>query len=82
MLAQNESVFLPPIKEIHFFDYIYVKSHRSWVDKSFGRKRKKLSKTAEHRDYIARLAATDRQTDAWYEAVFDHAKAGGGSPAR
>ena len=80
MLSQNASVFLPPIKEIHFFDYIYVRSHRSWSTQ-FGRKREKPSKTADHRDYIARLAART-ETDAWYEAVFDHAKARGRITAR
>lgn len=77
MLSQNPSLFLPPIKEIHFFDYIYIDGHRGWVAKAFKRRAKALAKTGEFRQYARGLAALDRSTDAWYTAVFAHPKARG-----
>jgi hypothetical protein len=77
MLSQNQSLFLPPIKEIHFFDYIYIDSHRQWVANAFKRRAKALARTAEFRQYASELKALDRNTDAWYAAIFAHPKAHG-----
>ena len=77
MLSQNESVFLPPIKEIHFLDYIYVANHRHWVGAAFDKRAKALSRKPEFRKYFRGLQMADRTTDAWYAAVFNHPKAAG-----
>ena len=37
MLAQNPGVFLPPVKEIHFFDFVRVPENRWWIRRMFGK---------------------------------------------
>lgn len=77
MLKQNKSVFLPPIKEIHFLDSIYVDGHDKWIEASFAKRSKTLSLKPGYFKYFKRLRALDRTTDAWYAAVFEHPKAEG-----
>ena len=77
MLSQNESLFLPPIKEIHFFDYIYINQ-----PSALGRRRlREAGEGAVAKAGVPRLfpqaQAADRTTDAWYAAVFAHPKAKG-----
>ncbi len=87
MLRQHPGVFLPPMKEVHFFDVIYIPEHRGWIRRSFqkyvDRQEKgkwigsRLLKRDRFADYFARLAALPRRQDAWYAAVFDHPDAEG-----
>ena len=37
MLRQHRGLFLPPMKEIHFFDFIYMPEHRHWIRTSFNK---------------------------------------------
>lgn len=77
MLSQNESIFLPPIKEIHFLDAIYIASHRKWAAAGFEKRAASLSRRPGFRDYFGRVQGLDRTTDAWYRAIFDHPDAAG-----
>ena len=70
-----QGVFLPPIKEIHFLDSIYVDGHDKWIEASFAKRSKILSLKPGYFKYFKRLRALDRSTDAWYAAVFEHPKA-------
>ena len=62
MLSQNPSVFLPPIKEIHFFDYIVhvAGAPPPGSGRCFGKRAKALSRKPEFRDYFRGAAAADR----------------------
>ena len=37
MLRQHPGVFLPPMKEVHFYDFIYLPEHRRWIRAGFGK---------------------------------------------
>ena len=53
MLRQHPDVFLPPMKEVHFYDFIYLPENRRWIRAGFGKRR------AAARP-LARLAALPR----------------------
>lgn len=77
MLRQHGEVFLPPMKEIHFFDFIYIPSHRKWIRGSFKKSLRKLRRDATWGPYMAQLAEMPRRDDDWYAAVFAHPAAEG-----
>lgn len=77
VLRQHPDVFLPPMKEVHFFDFIYNRNHRKWIRTSFRKNARRLIKDESTASYIERLVATPRQQDEWYSAVFDHPEAEG-----
>lgn len=77
MVEQHPSVFLPPLKEIHFFDYIHVPRHRDWVASNFSVGLKQLRRRGGDANYLDRLERLPRDTDEWYAAVFDDPKAYG-----
>ena len=78
MLRQHPRAFLPPMKEVHFFDFIYLPEHRPWIRGSFERHRRRLQgRDAATDAYFERLATIPRRQDAWYEAVFQHPDAEG-----
>lgn len=87
MLRQHPGVFLPPMKEVHFYDFLYIPEHRGWIRKSFDKhaeaqtRGRGLGRIMAGRPdfgaYFQRLATLPRRQDAWYEAVFDHPSAEG-----
>jgi hypothetical protein len=77
MLRQHPSIFLPPMKEVHFYDFIYLPEHRRWIRSSFEKHLRRHGARGGLADYFARLAALPRRQDAWYAAVFDHPDAAG-----
>jgi hypothetical protein len=77
MLRQHPGVFLPPMKEVHFFDFIYLPGHRQWIRTSFRKHLQRHGGRDGYEAYFARLEALPRREDAWYAAVFDHADADG-----
>ena len=78
MLAQNPGIFLPPVKEIHFFDFVHVPENRWWIRQMFGKTATRLVHAdSELRGYFDRLAPLPRRSDAWYRTVFDHPRAAG-----
>ena len=77
MLRQHPDIFLPPMKEVHFYDFIYVARNRPTIRSAFQRHLAQHGARSRHADYFARLAALPRREDAWYAAVFDHPDAAG-----
>jgi hypothetical protein len=78
MLGQNPGVFLPPVKEIHFFDYVHLPENRWWIRRMFGKTAARLvAQDRGLRGYFDRLAALPRGSDDWYRAVFAHQGADG-----
>ena len=77
MLRQHREIFLPPMKEIHFFDFIYLPEHRPWIRTSFNKHMRRLQQREPAlAAYFDRLATIPRRQDAWYRAVFEHPEAG------
>jgi hypothetical protein len=77
MLRQNGQIFLPPMKEVHFFDFLYLPEYRPWIRTSFQKQLRRHGERDGYEDYFARLAALPRRQDAWYAAIFDHPDAAG-----
>lgn len=82
MLRQHPGVFLPPMKEVHFYDFLYIPEHRGWIRKSFDKHAGAQARgwgrgKPDFRAYFDRLGTLPRRQDAWYEAVFDHPSAEG-----
>jgi len=83
-LAKHPDIWMPPVKELHLFDHIYVEKNRMWTT---GHIRKGVlrslnfhlgRKAAPDWSYIRYLAdfADNRMfTDAWYMRCFDRAQA-------
>ena len=88
MLAQNPSIWLPPLKEVHYFDYINAPEarrikrteHFEKVAKQL--ERGKLDKGSDS-DGVAKAAflrsliGNHLHTPAWYESIFDYPGAQG-----
>jgi len=75
MLRQHPDVFFPPIKEIHYFDDVFVPEHRSWIYHAHERHIERLRSVPEFAEYAVRLRKYPRRSPAWYRAVFTHPQA-------
>lgn len=72
MLSQNPEIFLPPIKEIHYFDYVHIPRNRGWITKGFERNLAFLEKREEWPRLVAEMRVHDYGTLAWYSTIFRH----------
>jgi hypothetical protein len=81
MLAQNPGIWLPPMKEVHFFDRIGA--HRESAEnrrahilgralKIMRRGVKKGSASDDQPAFLETLAGEDVGTEAWYRRIFSH----------
>ena len=78
MLRQHPGVFLPPMKEVHFYDFIYLPEHRGWIRTGFRKHLRQARRARGLRRPISRGSRRCRGAqDAWYAAVFDHPDAAG-----
>ena len=77
MLRQHEEVFLPPMKEVHFFDFIYLPEHRRSIRFDYFKTLDRLRRRPGLGDYAERIAAIPRRRDAWYREVFELPAAAG-----
>lgn len=88
MLAQNPSVWLPPLKEVHFFDYLGADGNRKrkraeHLTKLAGRlesgKQDKGSEGdgAAKAAFLRSLVGDHMLTDDWYRSIFAHPDAQG-----
>lgn len=88
MLAQNPSIWLPPLKEVHYFDYLGAPEHRkakrsAHIEKvanmlERGRTDKGSdSDSAAKAAFMRSLAGDNLLTPEWYGSIFDYAGAKG-----
>ena len=81
-LMRHPDVFMPPLKEIQYFNHLYLPEHRGWTDEH--RKKHlevilKYHKSLENNqamiDYLNECK-TNKLTDEWYLHFFSMAKEG------
>lgn len=88
MLAQNPSIWLPPLKEVHYFDYLQAPPARrqkraDHIEKVAGRlERGKLDKGSEgdgaaKAAHLRSLIGDHLLTPEWYASIFDYPDARG-----
>jgi hypothetical protein len=88
MLAQNPSVWLPPLKEVHFFDSLDADSERKRKRSEHilkvarnvesGRREKGSGDSGADKGAFLRTLAGDHiMTEAWYRSIFAHPDAEG-----
>ena len=88
MLAQNPSIWLPPLKEVHYFDYLDAPPARrqkraEHIEKVAGRlERGKLDKGSEgdgaaKAAHLRSLVGDHLLTPEWYASIFDYPDAKG-----
>lgn len=85
MLRQHPGIWMPPIKELHFFDHLFVPDNRSWTHEHL---KKGVSDALkwhvhheamhlEHFKYLVDLAMAAPFTEDWYRACFNRPAAKG-----
>ena len=81
-LVRHPDIFMPPLKEIQYFNHIYLPEHRGWTDQH--RKRhldqilnyqESLENNQVMVDYL-KECKTNKLTDEWYLHFFSIAKEG------
>ncbi|WP_139558665.1 sulfotransferase [Methylotetracoccus oryzae] len=81
MLRQNPAIWMPPIKELHFFDHVFLPENRGWIEKGLAQQVKKLlaaeCREAEGIDlecvrYLVTVGTEAPFTEHWYRGVFSH----------
>ena len=85
MLRQHPDIWMPPLKEIHYFDHLYVPENRSWtlphIKKGVAEALKwHIQKDAirlDHFKYLVDLAMVNPFTEEWYRACFNRPAAKG-----
>jgi len=85
MLRQHPDIWMPPIKELHFFDHLYVPENRAWTHYHI---KKSVSDTLkwhfnqdtsnlQHIKYLVDIALVDPFTEQWYKYCFNRPAAQG-----
>lgn len=81
-LKSNPGVWLPPFKELHYFDYRFLPSHRGWILNHVKRGLREAEERAieagdiSELNYLKSLSAPPMMTRAWYRTVFSRCKNG------
>lgn len=84
-LQSHPDIWMPPLKELQYFNHLYVPQHRSWTTWHI---RQGVTRALQHHigsnkpnfgyvRYLADLASRDLFTDDWYRAAFDRPGADG-----
>ncbi|ASF47880.1 sulfotransferase [Methylovulum psychrotolerans] len=85
-LRQHPEIWLPPIKELHYFDHLYCPANRAWTQWHIEQSAKNLLKDylnqAQAVDfryvrYLATMASKPLFTEAWYRQAFTRRAARG-----
>jgi hypothetical protein len=88
MLAQNPSIWVPPFKEVHFFDRLKMTPEKKRLRaQQLQRSADRLEKSkkrrgsgesnAEKAAFLRSLAGDNIQSYEWYQSIFDHPDAVG-----
>jgi hypothetical protein len=78
-LKSHPDIWMPPIKELHYFDARFVPGHRSWtargirksIDTLLNQHEKSGRLDPEYLAYLTRLAKSPLFSEAWYRNAFD-----------
>lgn len=83
MLGQHPRIWATPLKEVQFFNHLYIPGHRYWIDWHYRNKPQEIRARFKKRgeplpvemdDYLTRLStAPNRYTRGWYQALFQPA---------
>lgn len=85
-LRHHPEIWMPPVKELHFFDHLYAEANRRWTTKHIEKAvLQSLKWHANHDElndlrffrYMSDLATEELFTEAWYERAFDRPAAKG-----
>ena len=85
-LQSHPDVWMPPVKELQFFNHLHVPEHRGWttwhIRQGAGRALQHHVGRAEGLDfgyvrYLADLASRDLFTESWYRGAFERRAADG-----
>ncbi|WP_191621207.1 sulfotransferase [Marinihelvus fidelis] len=85
-LMRHPDIWIPPIKELHFFDHLFIPRFRTWtrrhihnhVDKAIRRHLKNNeSPDLDFLHYLTTLATQDLFTERWYRGAFSWKKGDG-----
>lgn len=85
-LGRHPQMWMPPVKELHYFDHLFVERNRQWtlwhIRTGVRRAIRWHVSNAEefdlqHMRYLARLATVDVFTERWYRFAFEHRAAYG-----
>lgn len=77
---------MPPIKELHFFDHLYIERFRKWTGRHIEQKVATAIRNHIHADaaldyrllnYLSGIMARELFTEEWYEALFSVVEAQG-----
>ena len=79
-LRQHPEIWMPPFKELQFFNHEFIPSHRSWTsnhcDKAIAnlteKKRKRYNNSSKQvwETYLSRISQNPKPTLDWYKACF------------
>jgi hypothetical protein len=81
-LNKNPNIWMPPVKELHFFDHLFCPQNRSWttwhiqkaVDKLLRKECSAASINFEYVNYLSSLASKSLFSPEWYEYAFSFNK--------
>lgn len=81
-LRKNKNIWMPPIKELHFFDHLFCHENRSWTTWHIQKSAEKLLRKEclseklnfEYISYLSHLASKELFTQSWYEYAFSFKK--------
>jgi len=78
-LAEHPEIWLPPVKELHYFDHLFVPANRSWTRPHIQRGAERALQWHAAKEnkinfpyvgYLANLATSDLFTEQWYRNAF------------
>jgi hypothetical protein len=78
--ATKAATWLPPVKELHYFDHLYIPENRAWTHNMLNAGVKKIIKrhVSEAKsvdlvyvNYLCNLALGDTFTEEWYQKAFN-----------
>jgi hypothetical protein len=77
-LRTHPDVWLPPVKELHYFDHLYIQSNRNWTTSHIRNNLRKCivnhaarqNPSLEYIHYLSTLATRNLFTKEWYRYAF------------
>ena len=82
-IRQHPDIWMPPIKELHYFDHLYCEENRKWTKWHIEESAKRIIKIHASRPkidlgyikYIVSLTSGSMFDEAWYEKAFNRPNA-------